>query len=190
MKLPGIVRLFLPVSLYLLSRCSPAQVAPVRGVLFEPRPTTWDVFLGGSYDRAVVTQGASNIYGWNAGVSEYPYRAHPWLGGTIDASGHYYSQSGVNAQVYAFMAGPSVALRDRWIQPFVRVLAGSVLVRASGATQAPGLSSDLALSAGGGVDVPLGARWAIRGQADWIPYWVQSDRGSLVRASGGVVLRF
>jgi hypothetical protein len=191
LKLSGIARLSFAVSFFLLSQYSSAQVSPVRGGLFEPRPTTWDIFAGGSYERAIVTQNtATNIYGWDAAVSEYPYRAHRWLGGTIDVTGHYYDQSGLSAQVYTFMGGPSLALRDRGIQPFVRVLAGSVLVRSSQNSAASTVSNYFGLAAGGGVDVPVHRKLAVRGQADWVPYWVQGDRGSLVRASGGVVLKF
>ena len=122
-------------------------------------------------------------------MSEYPYRSHPWIGGTIEASGHYYNKSGDSTQLYAVMGGPSAALRSRAVQPFARFLLGGVVNRVSAGGQA--LTSDhFGLSVGGGIDLPIHSGVAIRAQGDWIPYWVQSQREDVFRASAGLAFKF
>jgi hypothetical protein len=192
LKLSAIPRIFFVVSFLFLSQISFSQIQPAGGgQKVVELPTTWDVFMGGSLARALAS--SQNTYGWDGAVSEYPYKPHPWIGGTIDASGHYYNKSGASSQLYAIMGGPSVALRSRKLQPFGRFMLGGVVNRASatvGSVTTTASSDHFGLSVGGGIDVPLGSRCAIRGQADWIPYWVQSQRQDLLRVSGGVVLRF
>ncbi len=213
--------LFLVAYSLLSSQISSGQVQPaVKGRKLET-PATWDLFMGGSWE----TSASQNAYGWDGSLSEYPYRSHPWIGGTIDASGYYYSKLGVGNQLFPIMGGPSV-VTARWrIRPFARCMAGAVLNRVSATTinlltaprrgdesivgnsrfpssppTIPGpasISEHIGVSAGGGVDMPVGSRLAIRGQADWIEYWVksqgqaqQSQSQDVIRASGGIVLRY
>jgi hypothetical protein len=194
LKLSAIPRIFFVASFLFLSQISFSQIQPAGGgQKVVELPTTWDVFMGGSLARA----SSQNTYGWDAAVSEYPYKSYPWVGGTIDASGHYYNKSGASSQLYAVMGGPSVVLRSRRLQPFARFMLGGVINRYSatvGSVTTTASSDHFGLSVGGGVDVPLGSRCAIRGQGDWVPYWVksqvQTQRQDVLRVSGGIVFRF
>lgn len=199
MKVSGILTVFTGALFLSLSQASLAQATVTQQSL------TWDVFLGGSFARGANSVSYDNVYGWDAAVSEYPYSSHPWIGGTIDASGHYYNESttltapgtitpvSASAHMYTLMGGPSFAVRSRGVQPFARFMVGGVIDRTSAAVDsvtATVSSSYFGMSLGGGIDVPVGARCAIRGQADWIPYWAQSQRQDVVRASAGIVFRF
>ncbi|MFP5205903.1 MAG: hypothetical protein ACLGSH_11150 [Acidobacteriota bacterium] len=163
-----------------------AQVQPaVNGHAAKADSSTWNLFLGGSFARSA----PQNAYGWDSAVSEYPYRSLHWIGGTIEASGHYYNKSGASTQLYTVMGGPSAALRSRAVQPFARFLLGGIVNRVSAGGQA--LTSDhFGLAVGGGVDWPVSSRAAIRTQGDWIPYWVQSQREDVFRASAGFAFKF
>jgi len=198
-------------------RASGQVQSPLAGRATTETPATWNVFVGGSGESSA----SQNSYGWNGSVSEYPYKSHPWIGGTVDVSGYYYDKQGVGTQLFPIMGGPSIAANGWRMQPFVRVMFGGIVDRTStstvslltGPNQAnlsigeanklrppptvtgpASTNYHLGFSAGGGIDIPAGSRLAIRGQADWIEYWVSSQGQpqpqEVIRASAGVVFRF
>jgi opacity protein-like surface antigen len=161
-----------------------------------------------------------NGLGWNASATE---NLNSWFGGTLDFSGAYARPTvtiqpntfgeglpatkivftdGINATAYTFMFGPTFAYRRsaRFV-PFARVLLGAAngrVATTSKGAAAIGMSESFsethfALAAGGGVDIPISPRVAVRATADWIhttfPNLV-TDRQENFRVSGGVVLRF
>lgn len=166
--------------------------------------TTFEAFGGGSYGH-LLNESSDSAYGWEASISQYPYEGHRWIGGTIEASGLYTSQNELAAyltakdSVLTFMAGPTFAAPARHrIRPFAHGLLGAVLLRerVSGVSVYEGTngkSSDTLFGSalGGGLDLPLTYRLAVRGQADWLTYKQRSgDRVNDLRASVGVVLKF
>jgi len=189
---------------------------PVKGLAPAGQPAKWEVFVGGSWERST----SQKAYGWDGAVSEYPYKSHPWIGGTIDASGHYYNTQGKGSQLFPIMGGPSVVVNGRRVQPFARFMAGTVLDRLPATTVSllskpdhsvlsagevvmprppttvgpPATSKYLGFSGGGGIDLPVSSRLAIRAQADWVGYWVnssgQSQLQDAIRASAGIMLRY
>jgi hypothetical protein len=190
LKLSGIPHVLFIVCLALPGLNSFGQAQPAAGPSVSERPATWDVFMGGSYGYARTS--TDSYYGWNAAVSEYPYRAHPWIGGTVEASGLYDSQSGTTNDEYIAMGGPSLMLRSRSVEPFARVMLGGVINTTPmkfGNIVAPA-SHNFGMSGGGGLDLPIGSRCAIRAEADWIRFWAQSQGYDMLRASAGVVFRF
>ena len=177
-----------------------AQSAPTSSTA-----STWDVFVGGNLQRGVANNigGNFNYFGWDAAVSERPYRSHPWIGGTVEASGSYRNTastvSGVSANVddgvYTMMGGPVVASSSQHLRPFAHVLLGGIFDRTSvslGGQSATTVSTQCFGTAfGGGVDVSLAPRVALRGQADWLRFWASDLQSSnLIRASVGAVFRF
>jgi opacity protein-like surface antigen len=215
LKLSGLSRLTLLFLLpLLLANKGLAQAPPAGGGAYLDSSNEWDFFLGGSYARAFSGSRTGNVAGWDATLSNFPYESHPWIGGTIDVGGYYANQSGTSIQYYSFMGGPVVAVRSSRLQPFARVMLGAVAESAPGSSTPPpsGLphrvgasgdvspaassstSSDTATSfgfdAGGGIDYPITSRIAARIQADWTPYWVNSQRQDNVRASVGLDFRF
>jgi hypothetical protein len=153
-------------------------------------PPTWDIFGGGSYNESFSP--SDHEFGWDASVSERPYAIHPWIGGTIEASGAYTSSSAAasSSQFYTVMAGPTFVLPESRIRPFARVLLGSAIQRTS-TTGGETNTEHFGLALGGGVDVPFSRFWSVRGQADWVrSYLSANDTSNMLRASAGFVLRF
>ena len=165
-------------------------------------PTTWDLFAGGSLLHSDKLNTGGAAYGWDVSISERPYRSHPWIGGTIEGSGNYYSKSVQTSGItvtdsydsYTFMGGPFVTFRTHHLDPFARVLLGTVIqqtgVSAAGQNNT-GTLKNFGYDFGGGVDVPLGRRFALRGQGDFIRVrYSSSESANAVRAAAGFVVKF
>ena len=142
-----------------------------------------------------------NLYGWDASVAQRPYSSYPWLGGTIRVNGAYLQTSTPIARstfessysIYTLMGGPSVHFRLRPVEPFAHALLGAVIqkVNTSGLGEPLASSSThFGYSLGGGLDIPLSTRGAIRGQADWINTKESATHSGKLGVSTGVVLRF
>jgi opacity protein-like surface antigen len=124
------------------------------------------------------------------------------VSGFVDASVHWGSKDSVDRSDLTLMAGPGVRLgRAGGTVFFVRALAGLVRDRASVAVLDVDISesdSRFGVLAGGGVDIPFAARWAVRVQGDYLWNDVSAVDGvdgvdvtkSGFRASAGVVYRF
>lgn len=161
-----------------------------------------------------------NANGWEASVTNYPWN---WFGATFDVSGAYanptlkvpanyfgpglppsnISESNlIHTSAYTLMFGPSVAYRkSKAVQPFAHFLLGGVFAKASltgrgaalvGSTYA---TSDWSFgyALGGGADIRITDKIAIRGQGDWIRSSFQNlnnDRQNNIRVSAGVVYRW
>jgi hypothetical protein len=192
-------RLFLVLGCLLAaSTLSVAQAAPATTA-----PPTWDLLLGGTFQRGIGSTTMANHYGWEISGSEYPYKAHPWIGATVEGSGSYWEStstvSGVSTQVddglSTLMFGPSVAFNHRHARPFARFLFGGVFDRTSvsvgGQSATPVTSKNYGIAAGGGLDFPVRRSIAIRTQADWVKFWLPNLQSpNTVRTSVGVVFRF
>jgi opacity protein-like surface antigen len=172
-----------------------AAVPPAFSQAVAPNPTTVDLFGGGSYNEAFTP--SNHEYGWDASVTERPYFTHPWVGGTIEASGAYSSTAAhgstpaISNQFYTAMGGPAFVLNANHIQPFARVLLGTGLQRVSGGASITTNTAHFAFSAGGGVDVAFSRSWALRGQADLIRTYVSTANvTNMLRASVGLDFRF
>ena len=176
------------MSSLLLIQSSSSQVpSPIsRGAIFEP--TTWKVFVGGSFER----EASQNFSGWSTSVSEYPYREHSWVGATVEGAGAYESTSGLSPRLYRIMGGPSVAIRTGRVQPFAHAVFGEVIERESLrrlGSSASGNVNSLGLAAGGGADFAITSVIGVRAQAEW----VRNGTGTAIygfRTSFGVVFGF
>lgn len=175
---------------------SSAQSAPTVNA-----PTTWDLFVGGTFEHGVSSTLSENLYGWATSVSQRPYQEHPWLGGTIEASGGYHNSTATASNVvvqgseawYTVMGGPSAAFRVKRVQPFARVLLGGVVDSASASANGQSVSSSTShfgTSMGGGVDVAVNRSFALRAQAGWLWWRENSQSVNLVQTSVGGVFRF
>jgi hypothetical protein len=153
-------------------------------------PLTWDLFAGGSYNESFSP--SQHQFGWDTAISERPYISHPWVGGTIEASGAYSSTSSTTAesQFYTVMAGPLFVLQKSRAQPFAHALLGATIHRTPAPTGELN-TEHFGLALGGGVDVPFSHFWSVRGQADWVrSYTSATITSNMLRASVGFVVRF
>jgi hypothetical protein len=175
-----------------------------------------EVFGGFSYARVDLTQITHvGTYGWSASATENLNR---WFGGTLEANGYYATPQFVFAgtifnpqsRVYTVLYGPRFSYRrsDR-INLFAQVLIGAAFLHGSQLGYSASDTS-LAIAPGGGIDVGLSKRLAIRFQADYAytqfhQFQTQFDpstgithlvltgpriRQNNIRVSTGLVLRF
>lgn len=179
-----------------MSVASSAQSVPNSNA-----PATWDLFFGGTFEHGVSSTLPENLYGWDVSISQRPYQSHPWVGGTIEASGGYRDSTATATGVtvaeseawYTAMGGPSAEFKIGRVQPFARVLLGAVVDSASATTNNETVSSSathFGASMGGGVDVAVNRNVALRAQADWLWWQEYSQSVDMARAAVGVVFRF
>lgn len=172
---------------------TPRVTQPVPATRPEPNI---DIFGGYSYvnaDTSGVPLLASrqSANGWEASVSGNVYK---WLAAEGDLSGYYKSDllgTGVNASDFAYAGGPRVNLGP----VFVHALIGADRLSLS----AGGLSlsqTSFASAFGGGVQIPVAPRWAVRASADYVlthhsaePF-VASFTQNNFRVSAGIVFRW
>jgi hypothetical protein len=144
-----------------------------------------EVFGGYSYFRANPEE--INLNGWNASITG---NLTDYFGIEADFSGHYKSLSrNVDINSHTFMAGPKLAYRMEGIVPFAHFLIGA----SRSGTNSFGFGfSDYALASaiGGGVDLKINKRFAIRAaQADYLMTRFNDERQNNFRFSAGIVIR-
>jgi hypothetical protein len=113
-----------------------------------------------------------------------------WLGIVGDFGVYHASPYGSSLNTYTFQVGPRFSLRTHSrVTPFGQVLVGGSRLTAS-AGGSSGAITPFTVSAGGGVDVGLSRRLALRPQLE---YLALRDNGSTLhcgRASLSLVFRF
>jgi opacity protein-like surface antigen len=194
----NLVRTFVIVSL--LSIALPFIV--VQNTYAEDDNPKIEVFGGYSYVRG--EQGV-NLHGWNASVTG---NITHYFGVVGDVSGHYANGSFLDGNTYTFLGGPQFSFRTTRLTPFAHALFGVSRVGTGvgllginfGASQ-----SDFAMAFGGGLDINLSDRFAIRAvQADYfpvrsggnfldhfrLPFISGSDFVNNFRVAAGLVIKF
>lgn len=146
---------------------------------------------GFSYDGV----GEMNLHGWEGSIAG---NITEWFGIEGDISGHYGSPSFrsisiplVDVRLHSFMAGPKLAYRgNESVVPYAHFLIGAA--RAGIGAFGFGLGDNgLAAAIGGGVDIRLSDRVAVRAvQADYLMTRFEGYRQNNVRLSAGIVVRF
>jgi opacity protein-like surface antigen len=158
--------------------------------------TLYELSGGFSYVRA----DSNNSGGFNllGGSGEFTYHVHKWLALTADGGGYVFRgfPAGVSSTMYTYAAGPRITFRSyRRVTPFVKALLGGARLTAS-SDNVHAAENSVALLAGGGIDVSLSRRFAIRAvQADYLLTRFSLANGSSatqhnLRLSFGVVFRF
>jgi hypothetical protein len=150
-------------------------------------PARSEVFFGPSY---IHVEGES-LYGGEVAYAHYFDRS---LGAVVDASYHVGSSGGLDLSELNLLAGPRYAFnRSGSWSFFVQALFG--LRRDSTSFKVLDVSisegeSRFGIAAGGGVDIRLCTRWAVRVSGDYL--WSKSEGESVngFRASVGAVYRF
>jgi hypothetical protein len=148
------------------------------GAGFAQVPTSGNVFIGYSYNRANFAGNGINLNGWTGALEG---KVAPFLGIVADISGQY--GSGVSQHNVLF--GPRVSTSIGRIRPFAHVLIGVSHVSGGG-------DSDTSFgdAIGGGVDYKLIKVIAWRFQGDLLQTRFFHDTQNDFRFSTGVVLHF
>ena len=159
------------------------------------------LFAQDDYPRAEIFGGFSllntDLSGvWNERYSFYGFQASgvfnldEFFGVEADFGGQYKSEGGETVHFYEYMFGPRFAVRREKASFFVHALFGGMNLGVSGDSV-----SGFALGIGGGVDLNVNDRFAVRiVQFDWIPsrftredeiFWVKDT----VRFGFGIVIK-
>ncbi len=165
---------------------------PSSGGLEKGAYSKFEVFGGYSYFRGDdAVNGSFNLNGWN---SAFVKNINQWFGIVVDVSGHYGSPFeallGVDTQhnVHTFLFGPLFSLRAHpRVIPFAHGLFGFSHVNVG---LAGILTSDIgqAYGAGGGVDIKISEKLAIRAaQVDYINIRLSGVGSNNLRVSSGIV---
>jgi hypothetical protein len=145
-----------------------------------------DLFAGYSMLKAE----DDTLHGWQAALG-FPLSGR--LGLVVDVSGHQGTGAdGTDLSALALMAGPRLWLSQGRVRPFVHVIAGVVRSKAGIEVSNVEISesaTDFGGAAGGGVDVGFGARWALRGAADYRVVKVEDGTAKDPRVTVGFVYR-
>lgn len=146
-----------------------------------------DVFGGYSYFDRAHGIGAVNLNGWEA---QGNYNFNRWLGATADFGGYYARLgAGIDFNQYTFLFGPTFSLRTSHITPFAHALFGVSHLYDGAFPNAP-VDNPFTFAVGGGIDIPVKGRFAIRGvQLDWIRINYPYNADNVLRVSTGVVFR-
>jgi len=153
------------------------------------------------------TRGSMNGWDVSAGIN-----ANRWFSVVGDFGGYYNSPTqgtlfkpancvnctgGVSATVhniYTFAAGPQLSMREENLTVFGHVLFGGAHTRAdlvSNVTASASISvTSFALVVGGGVDIGISPRFALRIQPDYFQSSILDRRQANFRVSTGMVFRF
>jgi len=134
-----------------------------------------------------------NFHGWNASVTGNINRR---FGIVADFSGHYGSELGfvrVNQHAHSFLFGPRLSFRGKRLTPFVYGVFGATRFAESAVISGQHLSnasSGFSLAVGGGLDVKVNDRIAIRAfQLDYFRPIINGEPNNRGRLGFGVVLR-
>jgi hypothetical protein len=159
--------------------------------------TQADISIDYSYVRARPASGgaASNLQGGSASAAFY---FHHGFGLVADIGGNMFTgqRAGLSAQMYTYLFGPRFTFRrsEKFV-PFAQALFGGGRLNASSGSVQAGENA-FALSLGGGLDIGVGHRFAIRAiQAEYLITHFPNVVGTTVtqnnyRLSAGIVLRF
>jgi opacity protein-like surface antigen len=163
-------------------------------VLLLARPATTaegvvpkaELFGGYSYTKG----GDQSLHGGEASLA---LRLTRWIAVEADASAHYGSELGISTSRLFFLAGPRFVYRSPSLSVYTHYLAGGVRSRAGITVVGVDITesrTDFALAFGGGLDVRISDRWAIRAQADYALIRADGSTEREPRFSAGAVYRF
>jgi hypothetical protein len=166
-----------------------------------------ELFGGYSYVH-MVDLGTANINGGSGSVS---FNFKPWLWAVADVGGYDGGDKGLDGALVTYLFGPKIAIRRGRITPFFQVLLGGAYTsadpppavgllarrRAEGGVAGGGefgSSNCFAMAAGGGIDLRVSPRVAIRlVQVEYLLTKFQdgiSNQQNSTRISAGLVFGF
>jgi hypothetical protein len=169
-----------------------APALAVLGLALPVAGAAGDLFGGYSFERSPSSSDPSvSRHGWNASVAIGLVGP---LALVADASGHYGSSEGVERDQLTLMGGPRVSfLRGGKASPFAHALFGLLREKAGVKVLDVTISEDesrFGMLFGGGLDVRVASRWAVRLEGDYERSSKDGDTQSGFRACVGAVYRF
>ena len=132
--------------------------------------TRANLAAGYSYLREIGSDGATYGKGWLVSAATRPGPAISWVG---EIGGSYRAPAGLTQKLLSYLGGARFSRSLGAIAPFAQVLAGAERFSEPGFSE-----TGLAVQPGGGVDVALASRLALRGQLDYRWVRVAGESGS------------
>ncbi len=162
-----------------------------------------EVFGGYSYLRVnppsdMEDADAVSMNGWDASVA---INGNRWLGFVADFGGYYDSSSvdfgeesyDQDVRIHSIMFGPRFAIRQGKVTPFAHALFGYARLTSDVEGEEVLHENDFAMAFGGGVDINVNDRIAVRPvQVDYlaVKYGLTGDFLNNFRYSAGIVFKF
>jgi|SRR5579864_537298 len=151
-------------------------VAMLSGFCIGQASSRVDFFGGFSYVNQDISLSSPNaLTGWNASAT---FTVNHQYSVVADFSGYYPGYNpgcigcGNHARIHTFLFGPQISITRGRFTPFARFLLGDTHMRPT-VEGIPNYvtstsNNSLTYAGGGGVDVGLTHRFALRGQVDWL----------------------
>lgn len=188
------------LALVLLMIGSTAAIAQRGGAVPASSSPRFDVSLGYNYISANAPPGGCDCFSLNGGYASAGFNINKWLGVAGEFTGGHannISLLGQNLMLMTFMAGPKVSLTGHRLVPFGQVLFGGAHGSDSyfpTSTSSTSSASSWALSAGGGLDININQRLAVRAvNAQYLrtalPNGSNNSQNQLM-LSAGIIFRF
>jgi hypothetical protein len=128
-------------------------------------------------------QDGVNANGGSVSVAVNPNR---WLGVVADVGGYHAAPFNNSLNTVTYLFGPRFSYRRlSKVTPFAQVLVGGAHLSGGGAS-----ANGFTVSAGGGIDLSVSQRLALRTQVDYIGIRPNDHVLNAVRGSFGIVYRF
>ncbi len=151
-------------------------------------PSRVELFGGYTYQRLnSASGGGAGLNGWAADMQTNVKRSFALA---TSFSGAYGNQLGADLHLYTFLAGPRFVHRTERANFFAHALLGGARLSASAAGVGDN-STSFATALGGGVDVKLTRRMAVRVfETDYLLTRLAGNTQNNFRLSSGIVVRF
>ncbi|HEX4997791.1 MAG TPA: hypothetical protein VFY29_06175 [Terriglobia bacterium] len=138
-----------------------AVLAFSQSSLFAADPGKGEVFGGYSF----LNGGSGSRTTLNGWAASYTHNVDSMVGITADFGGHYKTISGTKVNLFEYMFGPQVALRQDKTKIFARALFGGTRAGGGGSS-----TNGFSMGYGGGLDYSANDKVEIRVvQFDWVP---------------------
>lgn len=153
----------------------------------------WQLAFGYQFQKFDIGGASANQrLGTSTSLTYYFHPDWVWaLEGLVTTGFSRNSPSGLDYHTVVFAAGPKYPFRRTGrYEPWVHALVGGAYVRHSQLAAGSPSAKGLGFIAGGGVDIPVGSRFAARAEADFVGTRTFGSFQKSIAISGGIVFYF
>lgn len=188
----------------LCAACVSAQESPSVSAVPAPQSSgsdktysteqfRWQLAFGYQFQKFDIGGASANQrLGTTTSITYYFHPDWAWaLEGVVTTGFSRNSPAGIDYHTVLYVAGARYPIRRKGrYEPWVHALAGGAYVRHSQTGAGSPSAQGLGVIAGGGVDIPIGSRFAARGEADFVGTRTFGAFQKSIAISGGIVFYF
>ncbi|HET9401067.1 MAG TPA: hypothetical protein VFO34_08955 [Candidatus Acidoferrales bacterium] len=173
-----------------------AVAAPQSGAsdkAYSTEQFRWQLGFGYQFQKFDIGGASANQrLGTTTSVTYYFRQDWGWaLEGIVTTGFSRNSPAGLDYHTIVYAAGAKYPFRRKGrYEPWVHALLGGAYVRHSQTISGPSSGKGLGTIVGGGVDIPIGSRFAARGETDFVGTRTFGAFQKSISISGGIVLYF